>query len=156
MLPAARLLDQRHCAPGAVEHAVQVDSDAAVPVCGREILDLPGRAGDAGVVDEHVQPAECPPDVGEETIDVGDARDVGDRLRDRRQRLPGGRERGGVDVADVHARAVLDEGPRDRAADAGRACRDEDAQALRRSVHSVSSRCRRQSVARPCPIESGA
>ena len=55
---AAGGLDERHRLARAVEHAVQIDGDAAVPVLGADVLDLGGRAGDAGVVDEHVEAAE--------------------------------------------------------------------------------------------------
>jgi hypothetical protein len=82
--------------------------------------------------------AEVAPHVGEESLDVGEARHVGDGLGDRRQEPPRLVERGAVHVADVHARPVVEERPGDRAADAGRAGGHEHAQALRGCVHRAS------------------
>ena len=58
MLPPPAALIIGIALRGAIEHAVQVDGDAAVPVLGPDVLDLAGRAGDAGVVDQYVQAAE--------------------------------------------------------------------------------------------------
>ena len=60
----------RHRLARAIEHPVQVDGDAAVPIFRPDVLDLRGRPGDAGIVHEHVEAAEVARHVGEQTIDV--------------------------------------------------------------------------------------
>src|SRR6266849_2759233 len=82
---AARGLDQRHRLARAVEHAVQVDRDAALPVLGADVLDLRRRSGDAGVVHQHVEPAEMALHVLEQALDVADLCHVRYRLADRRK-----------------------------------------------------------------------
>ena len=131
---------------------------------GFDVLDLGRRAGDPGVVDQNVEATQLAPHVGEEPLDVGKKRDVGDALRHRGQSAPRLGERGPVDVADVNTRAVLDEGLRDRPADPGGTRGHQHAQTLCGHVHShlpvvpppaVASRAaRRGSVARSAPLES--
>src|SRR5687767_10284537 len=118
---AARLLDERHRLVRAVEHAVEIHRDAALPVLRANVLDLGRRPGYTGVVDEHVEAAEVLLHIGEEPLDVVEPRDVGERLRNVRQLLLGAGERLLVDVANVNARPGLGKGARDDAADAGRA-----------------------------------
>src|SRR5512134_1446588 len=129
---AARRLEQRHAFARAIEHAGEVDGDAAVPVLGCDVLDLAGGPGDARVVDQHVQAAERLLRLGEQPVHVRAAGDVGagaaDVLVERGERLV-------VDVADEDARARIAERARDREPDARRARGDQHAQVLGRSVH---------------------
>ena len=67
---AARRLEHRHGQPRAVEHAVQVDGDAALPVLDVDVLDLAGGPGDAGVVDQHVEAAELRGHRAEQHVDL--------------------------------------------------------------------------------------
>src|SRR5207237_9795276 len=60
---AARALYERHRLSRAVEHAVQVHRDAALPVFGTDVLDLGGGTGDAGVIHQHVQAPELALDI---------------------------------------------------------------------------------------------
>src|SRR5581483_374212 len=74
---APRGLDHGHGLARAVEHAVQVHRDAALPVLGADVLHLGGRAGDAGVVHQDVEPAEVLLRLLEQPLDVRQARDIG-------------------------------------------------------------------------------
>jgi len=121
---AARRLDERHALPRAVEHAVQVDGDAAVPVLDLDVLDLGGGPRDAGVVDQHVETAERALRVGEQALDVGDIRNVRLGLVQVRIEL---RQHLVVDVADVHLGAVVAERPGDGEPDARGAGSHDDA-----------------------------
>ena len=58
MLPPPGLAQRRHGPAGAVEHGGQVDLQRRVELLGRHVLDPRGRPGDAGIVDQHVEPAE--------------------------------------------------------------------------------------------------
>ena len=138
MLPPPACLDQRHRLARAIEHAVQVDRDAAVPVLGRMSSTLRGRPGDAGVVDQHVQAAETLSHLGEQPLDVRELRHVGAVC------VTPGRSFGRfasafvVDVADVDSRPVLDERARDRPADAGGARGHEHSQAFGGIFHGAA------------------
>ena len=74
--PAARSLQHRHGKPGAEELPGEADVDAAPPVGRADLVDTAGRSGDAGIVDEGVEPAELSLHHGEERVDVGIHRDV--------------------------------------------------------------------------------
>ena len=98
---------------------------------------LPGRAGDAGVVDQAVEPAElgerlrrrsARPASRSETSHAARSAAAGSLARQLR-------ECGRVDVADVHPRAFAHEGPRDRQPDAAGAGRDHHAQSAEFQVH---------------------
>ncbi len=58
MQPACELLEVRDGEPRHVEHRGQIDGDHLVPVVGRILLDRQRQAGDAGIVDQHVEAAE--------------------------------------------------------------------------------------------------
>src|SRR5207302_3845846 len=94
--------------------AGQVDRDAPLPVGRVDVLDQGGRAGDAGVVDEHVQRAatvgEHAVEPGVERVAVGDVDHGGDQAG-----LSRVRNSGVVSVADVDACASGGEGRSDRA-----------------------------------------
>ena len=112
--------------PGDVEHGGEIDRDHLVPVVGRIIGDRQRHPGDAGIVDQHVEPAEACDRVRHHALDVGAARHVA-RPRDQsgdffRRRL----ERLGVDIADEHARASRGKRAREFAADAGGAGGDQN------------------------------
>jgi len=129
---AARALYERHRLSRAIEHAVQVDGDAALPVLWADILDLGGGAGDAGVIHQHVQSAELALDIGEQALDVRQICHICARASDRLGQLC---ERPLVNIAHVDARAMVKEGLRDGAADARRAGRHEDAHFLGGEIH---------------------
>ena len=74
---AAGGLQHRHGATGAEELAGQADVDAAPPVGRVDLVDAAGRAGDAGVVDERVEPAEGGGGLLEERVDLRLGGDVG-------------------------------------------------------------------------------
>ena len=104
MLPPPARLDQRHRLARAIEHAVQIDRDAAVPVLGSMSSTLRGRPGDAGVVDRarRVRRVACPTSANSRSTSANFATSATRARNLCRQR----RERRIVDVAHVHARAV--------------------------------------------------
>ncbi len=128
MIAAGRgFFQMRDGEPGDVEHRGQIDRDHLVPVVGRIVGDRQRQAGDAGIVDQHIEAAERGDRVGHHALDLGALAHVaglggeaGDLFR---QRI----ERSGVDVADEDFRAGGGKGAREFAADAGGAGGDEDA-----------------------------
>jgi hypothetical protein len=104
----------------AEEHALAVDAHDAVPVRLGEVHDV-RPPGDAGVVDEHVDPAEGGGDLADHPVDAGQVADVGG---DRQAPPAPGRDAGGgllgggpVDVGDCHVRAGIGERQRRGVAD---------------------------------------
>ena len=59
-----------------VEHGREVDRDDLVPIVGRVVDDRQRQAGDAGIIDEHVKPAERPYSLRHHPLDLGAARHV--------------------------------------------------------------------------------
>ena len=126
MTPACRLLQMRDREPRHVEHGGEIDRDHLVPVVRRIIGDRQRHAGNAGIVDQHVEPAEILDRVRHHALDLGAARHVA-RPRDQAGDFFGKRiKRGGVDVADKDARAARGKGAREFAADAGSTGSDQD------------------------------
>ena len=121
----SRLLQHRHGAPGAQELAGQVDVDAAAPVLRVDVLDRGGRAGDAGIVDQHVQAAQAGPDPVEQPVHGGLVGHVGDRGPDVGQGLAAAGQRRLVHVADVDLGPGLDQRAGDSQPDARGAGRDQ-------------------------------
>ena len=89
---------------------------------------LRGRAGDAGVVDQHVEAAKAARDIFEEALDVSQFRNVTKRVRLGLR----------VDVAHMDFCTMVDERLRDGTPDARAARRDEHAHAFCREIHSSS------------------
>jgi hypothetical protein len=135
---AARFLDERHGLARAVEHSVEIDRDRAVPVLRADVLDLGGRAGDAGVVHEHVEAVQVLLHILEQALDVFELRHVGYRLRDRGKLFFCAGKGFFINVADMHPRAMLDECAGDHTADAGGAGGDQDAQTFGRELHAAA------------------
>ena len=133
-----RLLEHRHGAPRAVEVAVEIDVDRAPPLPRIDVLHFARGAGDAGVVDQHVEPAEPSLHVVEQAVDrgfVGDVGFLGDDARLLGATLFNCFPR---NVADVDAGVVGGKGLGNDAPDARRSGGDEDAQArLHASVYWV-------------------
>ena len=102
---------------------------------GRISSTLALGAGDAGVVDQHVQAAEFALHVGEQALHVFGPGHVGEAAADVGLFGGAGFQRAGVDVANVHLRAMLGKSLRDCAADAGGAGRHQHAQSLCGSIH---------------------
>src|SRR5256884_6763380 len=127
---APRRLDHRHRLARAIEHAVQVHRDAAVPVLRADVLDPGGRSGYAGVVHQHVEAAELALDVAEKAVDVGELRHVGDGVRDVALL-----EGFFIHITDMDAGAMVDEGLRDDPADACAARGDQHPQPLGGCFH---------------------
>ena len=71
----------RHGEPRAVELCRQAHLEAAVPVLRVDLLDAPGRPRDAGVVHQHVEPAERLQPLVEEAGCVGSVRHFARRVR---------------------------------------------------------------------------
>ena len=127
MQPAFDCLRCGMAKPRHVEHGGQIDRDHLVPVVGRVLLDRQRQPGDAGIVDQHVEPAEGGDrrrhhglDLGALTHVAAARNEAGDLLGQRRQRTL-------VDVADENLAAVGGEGAREFAADAGGAGGDQNA-----------------------------
>jgi hypothetical protein len=92
---------------------MEVDPDDGGERGGVVLADRRRRAGDAGVVDQHVETAEGAPDVTEQPIQGRCIAHVGDRAAEVLV-LGGDRfERGLVDVGDVQIGPVGDECSRD-------------------------------------------
>jgi len=94
-----------------------------VPVVRRVVGDRQRQSGNAGVVDEHIEPAQRSDRLWHHALDFGAARHIaapgdeaGDFLCDGGKRLV-------VDVTDENLGAVRRKGTRKLAADAGRAGR---------------------------------
>src|SRR5947208_3837542 len=127
---AARRLDHRHRLARAVEHAVQVHRDAAVPVLGADVLDPGGRSRYAGVVHQHVEAAELALDVAEQPLDIGQLRHVGDGTREVALL-----ESFFIHITDMDAGALVGKGAGNDPADAGAARRDQHAQPVGGCFH---------------------
>ena len=124
---AGRLHD-RHRLAQAEKGAVDIDLKGRVP-CGQiHGLDRPGRPGDPGVVDQHVEPAaETRQGRLEQARDralVGDVRDQRAEPLVRPLHLG---DPGRVQIADLHLGALGREGQRDRPADPAAAGGHQDA-----------------------------
>ena len=125
---AAGRAQQRHCPPNAQKMAVDVDFHRVAPVVRRKRFHRSGRSRNAGVVDQHVEPAQRVDHVVEEIVDVVLVRNVAfERLVAWQLGAETGQGRL-VDVADGDARADARERARDFAADAGSAGSHEHAQ----------------------------
>ncbi len=113
--------------PGDVEHGGEVDRDDLVPDVRRHLLDRQRQPGDAGIVDQHVEPAERGHRLRHHAFDLGAHGHVA-AARDQPGDFFGdGRERRLVDVADEDFRASSRKGAREFTADAGGAGGDQDA-----------------------------
>ena len=89
----------------------------------RHVGDWQERA-DPGIVDQDVEPADTVHGHVHEPLDVGIDTNVGAYRRHRRPQIARGlRHAGLVGSRDHHARALIDEGARNRKADAPRAAR---------------------------------
>jgi hypothetical protein len=116
--PAGPLQHVRHARPRAVEDAVEVHLHDAPPLVGRVLDERRGRAGDAGVVHEHVDL----PESGDDGL--------GHRLRRARVRdveLDGENvlTLGRGEICDGDAHSVLEEAVDDRGAEPAGATRDD-------------------------------
>src|SRR5262249_35414994 len=81
---AAGRLEHRYAEPRAIEHAVQVDVDAAAPVVDTDLLHFVGGTGDACVVHQHVESAEIVFDIPEQLVHLRQIRNVAQRCSDAR------------------------------------------------------------------------
>ena len=122
---AAVGLEKRHGPARTEELAGEVDIDAAPPGRGIDLLDRARRAGDAGIVDQHVEAAERARGLVEQSVHLRFVRDVGPRRADPEPLATGG-ERGVVHVADMHARACPHQGGDDGEPDPPGAGGDDD------------------------------
>jgi hypothetical protein len=140
---APRRLEQRHRAARAVEHAVQVDGDRAVPIGDADVLDRRGRPGDPGVVDQHVETAEMRRGCVEHRVHLCRNGDVGNHSADVRARGAESAERIAIDVAGVQPGAGIGESLNERATDAGGARSDEHPKISGRCIHIHSTSLRK-------------
>jgi hypothetical protein len=120
------LLEQRDGALRDHEGSGQVDVDHGLPGVERIVGDRRRGAGNAGVVDEHVQPAQSLPHVGKQRVQVGRLADIADAAGDAGERAGDVGDGLGVDVGDMDARAAGREGLGNGQADAACTGRDED------------------------------
>ena len=98
---------------------MRLTSRRAPPVVGRDLLDRPGRPGDAGVVDQNVDAAELLERQLEQAVDRCLVGDVGRDRRHLGQLAAQPVERRLVDIAGDDARTCLDEGLERDPADPG-------------------------------------
>jgi hypothetical protein len=117
----------RHRKPRTVELPGQADVQAAVPVFGIHLLDLRGRPGDAGIVDQHVEAAEFCQCLGEQVCDCLAVRDVARRRGDRGIAFRQRGQRRLVDIASVNLGPFAGKTARDRKPDPVAACADQHA-----------------------------
>ena len=87
--------------------------------------------GDPGIVDEHVEPAQCSLHIGEKPLHICLGRHIRSGCTDPGVGQPELRQERLGHVADVHPGPVGDEHVANGAADARCPCRDQDAQARR-------------------------
>src|SRR3954454_20494012 len=95
----------RHGESRAVELCRQAHLEAAVPVLRVDLLDAPGRPRDAGVVHQHVEPAERLQPLVEEAGCVGSVRHFARRVRQVGIARGQAVERRSINVSDMNARA---------------------------------------------------
>ena len=116
--PVVLLTHRRDRRPRDVERAGEVHAEHGLPVV---VAELPHHAvaQDAGVVDDDVEPARRPDDVGDGRVDRSWVGHVDDD-RNGAGELAGSRlgHTGLVDVGDAHRRAGVGEAPADRQPDA--------------------------------------
>ena len=98
------LLQQRNSATGEVELAVQVDCNGPIPVSGVDLFDRIGRACDAGIVDEYIEPAHGYEYIIDGEIDFGGYRYIRHAGCDTGVRRSEGIDGRPVDIADMDAR----------------------------------------------------
>ena len=98
---------------------------------GVDLLDRCGRAGDPGIVDQNVEPAQPRAHLVEQTVDIGLVRNVGQGTRNARQLSPQSGQRRLGDIADVNPRPGLDQRIDHGPTDAGRTRRDQHPLAVR-------------------------
>ena len=80
MTPVAERLRCGIAEPGHVEGAVEIDRDHLFPFVGIHRLHRVGRLGDAGVVDQHVEPAQRGGAGRDHVLDVAAVGDVAARV----------------------------------------------------------------------------
>ncbi len=115
MIPVARprgpsLAQHRHGETQAIELPVQIDVDGAAPVLRIDRLDPRRRPGDAGVVDQRIEPAQFRLDIGEDLSHRRLIRHIGHHAVPIGVILQAGRHRIGRDVADIQKRAMGGQG----------------------------------------------
>ena len=126
MTPAAQFLEMRDREPGDVEHGGEIDRDHLVPVIGGIIGDRQRHSGNAGIVDQHVEPAEPRDGVRHHALDFGAARHVAACAINPGISLAIASERPGIDVADKNPRAGRGKRACEFSADAGSARSNQD------------------------------
>ena len=118
------LLQHRNRAARAQEHAGQVDIDAAAPVGRRDILDRRRRPGDAGIVDQHINPPN-PAFTSSNNRSTAASSDTSATVVPTPGSLAAGRQRRFVHIADMNPGAGFGQRPRDGETDARSAGRYE-------------------------------
>ncbi len=135
-----RLLEMRHGQAHAVELARDVDCKAAIPVFRIDLLDLPRGTGNAGIVDQAIQPAQRLERIVEQPGDLRAVGHVAHRLRKLRVAALHLGKRLLVDIADVHLGPLAHERACDLEADARRPRSHKHAQILDGEIHGVCLR----------------
>ena len=77
MDPPSRLLEQGDRQPSAKELAGDIDVQGPAPILRAHLLHWRRRAGNAGIVDQHVQAAQMNCQVAEDSLHVGGNGHVG-------------------------------------------------------------------------------
>ena len=117
--------DMRQHAAHAVHHAHQVDVEHPAPGIRRDVVDA-AAAGDAGVVAQHVDPAESGDRRLRRAIDavrIGDIACHAAYVADTAQALDRTRQRLGLDIGEHHLHARLRKGSPERETDTAGAAR---------------------------------
>ena len=83
--PVTGLAQHRYGEARTVELSGEVDVDCAPPVGRRNFVNAPGGSGNAGIVDEHVEPGELAIHLGKKACDVVLVGDVGEGSRNVRR-----------------------------------------------------------------------
>ncbi len=109
-----------------IEGTGQIDAYHGVPIGRIELLHRPGRATDAGAVDEHVQTAHAFGRIADHCRDCRTLAHRAVQSQQPRQFARRALQCGRIDVADVNERAVPVEGAGNGLTDAGGAAGDED------------------------------
>src|SRR5262249_40727300 len=131
----AALAQIRHGKARAIELPGNVDGKAAIPILRRYFFHASGGPGNAGIVDQHIEPAERSDCIRKQPLDVLALGNIGKGLRYLRVASPHRRERLLLDIADVNSRPLGDERPRNGKSYTTRACGHQHAQTLDAEVH---------------------
>jgi hypothetical protein len=105
--PAAGSLEQRGGKPGAIELAGEIDGQRLLPRGDIEGFDRPRWPGDAGIVDERVEAAECGLRLREHSLDGGGIADIAEARRNAGKIRFQFCQRRGIDIAGVNPRTGI-------------------------------------------------